>query len=171
MDNDLERPKRLKLYYSEELLVNFALLKFNDFVQVLIIDICCRNTIRKRLSQHCLIRLSGGEERLVSSSKCMAIASFSFLRNVSYFRLNFDITCIHNHPAEESLRSYSLFVVSITVALFRFSFSSMMSTPQPSICRLRWLEVSKITAMYSKMRINSVFFNFLIIVVPSQKQR
>ena len=40
---------------------------------------------------------------------------------------------------------------------FRFSSASMMLTPPPCICRLRWLRASKISAMYAKMRMNSEF--------------
>lgn len=57
---DLVTPKRWEHCCSEELLLNLALLKFNDFVKVLIIDICCRNIKRERLSHPCWIWLSGG---------------------------------------------------------------------------------------------------------------
>lgn len=58
---DLVTPKRWERCRSEELLLKLALLKFNDFVEVFIVDICCRNTKRERLSHPCWIWLSGGE--------------------------------------------------------------------------------------------------------------
>ena len=47
---NLVTSKRKERCCSEELLLNLALLKFNDFIKVLIIDICFINTKRKRLS-------------------------------------------------------------------------------------------------------------------------
>ena len=52
---DLVTPKRRESYCSEELLLNLALLKFNDFIRVFSIDICCINTKREQLSYPCWI--------------------------------------------------------------------------------------------------------------------
>ena len=52
---DLVTSKRLERCCSEELLLNLALLKFNNFIEVFIIDICLTNTNRKRLSYPCWI--------------------------------------------------------------------------------------------------------------------
>ena len=37
------------------------------------------------------------------------------------------------------------------------SYASLILTPSPCICRLRWFSASKISAMYAKMRMNSEF--------------
>ena len=47
-------PKRWERCCSEELLLDLALLNFNDFIEVFIIDICCLNTKRERLSHPCV---------------------------------------------------------------------------------------------------------------------
>ena len=52
---DLVTPKLRERCCSKELLLNLALLKFNDFIKVFIIDICFINTKRERLSYPCWI--------------------------------------------------------------------------------------------------------------------
>ena len=67
---------------SEELLLKLALLKFNDFIEVFIIDIFFISTKREWLFYLCWIWLSGRKypsRDFASSFKCMEIACFSSL--------------------------------------------------------------------------------------------
>ena len=57
--HDFVTPKRWEHCCSEELLLKLPLLKFNDFAEVFILEVCCRNTKREQLSHPWLIWLSG----------------------------------------------------------------------------------------------------------------
>lgn len=95
--NDLVTPKRWKRCCTEDLM-----LEFNNFVEVLITDICCCNTQRERLSPMLNITLCWGSisREAASSFKCLAIACFSF--SGTEMSQNPDTSSIlHSRPAGE----------------------------------------------------------------------
>ena len=92
---DLITPKRWERCCSEELLLKLALLKFNDFIEVFIIDIFFISTKREWLSYPCWIWLSGRKypsRDFASSSKGMEIVYFSSLGMEMFPFPDFDLT-------------------------------------------------------------------------------
>ena len=102
---DSVTPKRWERCCCEELLLKLALLKFNDFIEVFIIDIFFISTKRKWLSYPCWIWLSGrrySSKDFASSSKCMEIAYFSFPGTEMFPFQTYLWFCLYSRQTEES---------------------------------------------------------------------
>lgn len=92
---------------SEKLLLNLALLKFNDVVEVLIIDICCCNTKRERLAVSLMLDMTlwWGSIHRAHLSAWQLLASDPRVQKCLRFQTHL-LSYLHSCPAGESLRSY-----------------------------------------------------------------